>query len=139
MQRKQVFKYMFFMTFTLALLVTFLAFEPQTASRVAPEQSSLNSVVLVCLWVLTFVAIFTIYREVDQIKLGQIFEALTTGLSSSSLATVLLAVFPQFTGQPLSQYLPYAVPVLIVTALLTSWVKLKMEKAKQQQVGEVKN
>jgi FlaA1/EpsC-like NDP-sugar epimerase len=137
MQRKLVFKYLFFITFTLALVLTFLAFEPSTALRVEPEKTSYNYVVLVSLWAFTFFAIFTVYREVGTIKLGQIFEALTTGLSSSSLAAILLAIFPNFTGQPLStQYLPYTIPILITVTIFTSYMSIKNEKNKKTTIND---
>jgi len=134
MQKKLFFKCLFFCFFTASLFLTFLVFEPSTASRVPPEQTNFNSVILLGLWALTFIAIFTIYKEVDAVRVGQIFEALKTGLSSSSFVAVLLVFYPELTGQTLivSQYLPYAAPILIITTILSSWIDIRIKKAKQE-------
>ncbi|MCL1976581.1 MAG: hypothetical protein FWG55_00490 [Candidatus Bathyarchaeota archaeon] len=128
MEKKQALKYLFIITFTSALILSYLTYQPTT--RIYHTKTLSDYCVLIGLWLVTFCTIFTIYKQTKKIKIGQILDALTTGLSSTSLSTFILEFYPQFTGQRLtnSNNLTYSLPIQIITTIILFWLSTKTEK-----------
>jgi len=123
-----------FCSFAVAVVLSFLAFQPSEGMRLSHSPSAFDYTVLTLLWVATVGGLVVIYREVGRIRLSQLLNAVASGMSSTSLAAFILGFFPEFTGQEVaySNYMLYSLPLLLIITLMIFYASHKIEKQDQK-------